>query len=122
MGPYYNGTLQTTRAGVRIAPIPNIAFTADYEYNDVRQLGESNPDLQTSLITGGVRLACNPNILAAVFYQYNSFTEQGRWNIRTSWQFAPLSFFYLVFNESSFDHSPVQNQSLICKLTYLKQF
>lgn len=121
-GPYYNGRLQTTKVGVRIAPIPNIAFTADYEYNDLRQIGEAHSDLQTSLVTGGVRLAYNPNILASVFYQYNSFTEQGRWNIRTSWQFAPLSFLYLVFNESSFDNSPVQNQSLICKLTYLKQF
>ena len=56
------------------------------------------------------------------FYQYNTFDKRGRWNIRGSWEFAPLSFVYLVFNESSFRDSPVQNQSFISKLTFLKQF
>jgi hypothetical protein len=121
-GHYYNGMLQTTRVGVRIAPIPNVAITADYEYNDLSQIGEAKKNLNTSLITGGVRLAYNPNILASVFYQYNSFTEQGRWNVRGSWQFSPLSFLYVVFNESSFDNSLARNQSLICKVSYLKQF
>jgi hypothetical protein len=121
-GHYYNGMLQTTRLGVRIAPIPNIAITAEYEYNDLRRIGEERKNLHTSLITGGIRLAYNPNILASVFYQYNSFTEQGRWNVRGSWQFAPLSFLYVVFNESVFDRSLAKNQSLICKVSYLKQF
>jgi hypothetical protein len=85
-GPYYNGSLQTTRAGIRLAPIPNIAFTADYEYNDLKRVGKEATNRSTSLVTGGLRLAYNPNILASIFYQYNSFTEQGRWNIRGSCQ------------------------------------
>lgn len=121
-GRYYNGTLQTTRIGVRVAPIPNISITADYEYNNLKRMGESRKNLNTTLITGGVRLACNPNILASVFYQYNSLTELGRWNVRGSWQFAPLSFIYIVFNESAVDNSLVRNQSMICKVSYLKQF
>jgi hypothetical protein len=121
-GPYYNGRLKTTRAGFRIAPLPNIALTVDYEYNDVTRMGEERSNVDANLITGSLRLAYNPNVLASVFYQYNSLTEQGRWNVRGSWQFAPLSFFYIVFNDSAFDNSLVQNQSLICKLTYLKQF
>ena len=121
-GDYYNGKLQTTTAGVRIAPIPNIALTVDYEYNDFKKVGIELEDKNTSLITGGLRLAFDANIQASVFYQYNSYNEQGRWNVRGSWQFAPLSFLYIVFNESSFDQSFIQNQSVICKISYLKQF
>jgi hypothetical protein len=121
-GPYYNGHLQTARLGVRVAPIPNVAMTAEYENNRLRGVGREGSQLTTHLVTGGLRLAYNPNVLASVFYQYNSFTHQGRWNVRASWQFAPLSFLHIVFNESLFKDSPVQNQSLIGKLSYLKQF
>lgn len=121
-GDYYNGKLQTTTAGVRIAPIPNIALTVDYEYNDFKKVGIELQNKNTSLVTGGLRLALDANIQASVFYQYNSYNEQGRWNVRGSWQFAPLSFLYVVFNETSFDNSSVMTQSLITKLTYLRQF
>lgn len=70
----------------------------------------------------GMRVAANPRIQLSTFYQYNDFDTKGRWNIRASWEFTPLSFLYLVFNESHFRESPVRNQSLIAKLTYLKQF
>lgn len=121
-GSYYNGQLKVYSATARIAPIPNIALTIDYELNKFENVGEESTNLETQLVTGGLRLAWNPNIQASVFYQYNSFNEQGRWNIRGSWQFAPLSFFYVVFNDTSFKDSPIQNQSLITKVTYLKQF
>jgi hypothetical protein len=51
-----------------------------------------------------------------------SADKQGQWNVRGSWEFAPLSFLYIVFNESDFRETPVKNQSFISKLTYLKQF
>jgi hypothetical protein len=75
-----------------------------------------------NLWTAGCRLAANPRIQFSGFYQYNTFDKQGRWNLRGSWELAPLSFLYLVFNESSFRDSPVKNQSFISKLTYLRQF
>jgi len=121
-GDYYNGKLRTTTVGARIAPIPNIALSLDYELNNFKAVGSENQDKNTLLITGGLRLAVDANIQASVFYQYNSFNEQGRWNVRGSWQFAPLSFLYVVFNETSFNNTPIQNQSLICKISYLKQF
>jgi hypothetical protein len=121
-GSYYDGTLQTAIAGVRIAPLPNISLIVNYEYNDLRQIGGENESVQASLISGELRLAYNPNIQASAFYQYNSLNEQGRWNIRASWQFAPLSFISVVFNDTSFQESLLQNQSLITKVTYLRQF
>ncbi|HCZ34919.1 MAG TPA: hypothetical protein DHV26_03230 [Cytophagales bacterium] len=121
-GDYYNGKLATTNVGARIAPIPNIAITFNYEYNDFAAVGSELRNQYTSLLTGGLRLAWDANIQASVFYQYNSFNDQGRWNVRGSWQFAPLSFLYLVFNETNFTTSLERNQSTICKISYLKQF
>jgi len=121
-GPYYNGSLRTLVLTGRVAPLPNIALSCTYERNSFKNLGINSEDLNTSLLTGSVRLAYNPRIQASVFYQYNSFNQHGRWNVRGSWEFAPLSFLYIVFNETSYRHSPVRNQAVINKITYLKQF
>lgn len=121
-GDYYDCSLQDLEMGVRLAPIPHIAFAAEYNYNGIRNLGEKQTTTDLHLLTGELRLAYNPRIRASAFYQYNTATEQGRWNVRGSWEFAPLSFLYVVFNENAFLDSSIRNQSLITKLTYLKQF
>lgn len=121
-GGYYNGKLNTLSISGRLAPSPYIAFTASYDYNDFKSFGTANDNFKTHLYTAGLRLAYNPRIQFSAFYQYNSYDEQGRWNLRGSWEFAPLSFLYIVFNEANFKESPVKNQSVISKLTYLKQF
>lgn len=121
-GGYYDGSLSTLTLAARFAPAPHIALTANYEHNNFKNFGITNDNFQTDLYTAGIRLAYNPRIQLSGFYQYNTFDKRARWNIRGSWEFAPLSFLYLVFNQSSFRDSPVQNQSFISKLTYLKQF
>jgi hypothetical protein len=121
-GGYYNGKLSTLTLAGRFAPLPHIAFTANYEHNTFKNFGTTNDNFKTDLYTAGLRLAANPRMQLSAFYQYNTFDKRARWNVRGSWEFAPLSFLYLVFNESSFRDSPVQNQSFISKLTYLKQF
>lgn len=121
-GGYYDGNLKTWLAGTRISPIPNIAFTFDYEHNNFKNFGEDLVNLQTDLYTAGIRLAYNPRIQLSGFYQFNTYDKRARWNIRGSWEFAPLSFVYIVFNENSLQNSTVKNQSLITKVTYLKQF
>jgi hypothetical protein len=123
-GSFYNGDRTTVEGGLRIAPIPHIAVTADYEYNNLVNLGEDEEDLQTHLITVGARFAANPRIQLSVFYQYNTFDEQGRWNIRGSWEYRPLSFVYLVFNDTQISgmEDPFQEQQFIGKVTFIKQF
>ncbi len=121
-GDYYNGKRDAIRAGVRLAPDPRVAFTLDYERNYLRGLGIAKTDLTTDLITGGMRLAWNSRIQLSAFYQYNSFTRQGRWNIRGSWEYRPLSFLYLVFNDAQITDSDFRNRNVIAKLSYLKQF
>ncbi len=123
-GNFYNGTRNTIIAGLRFAPLPHIAMTADYEHNDINGVGIAQQDLSTNLYTASLRLALNPRVQLSTFYQFNSFDDQGRWNVRFSWEYMPLSFVYLVFNDTRIDaFDPVQQQTqFISKITFLKQF
>ncbi len=123
-GNFYNGTRNTLNAGLRYAPLPNVSFTADYERNNLNGIGILNENLDADLYTGSLRLALNPRVQLSTFYQYNSFDEQGRWNVRFSWEYMPLSFIYLVFNDTQTDRfDPMQrNTQFISKITFLKQF
>ncbi|MCB0628855.1 MAG: DUF5916 domain-containing protein [Saprospiraceae bacterium] len=121
-GGYYSGKLSTLSLGGRVAPLPNIALTLDYEHNRFRDFGMERETFAVDLYTLGLRLAYNPRIQLSTFYQYNSFDERGRWNIRGSWEFAPLSFLYLVFNENTLEDHVLNNRNFISKVSYLKQF
>lgn len=123
-GQFYNGRRNRIRATTRFAPIPQLAISLDYEYNALRQVGIDQKNLYTNLYTSSLRLALNPQVQLSTFYQYNSFDRQGRWNIRFSWEYLPLSFVYLVFNDTETDiFDPVQqDQQFIGKLTLTKQF
>ncbi|MEL6253790.1 MAG: DUF5916 domain-containing protein [Bacteroidota bacterium] len=123
-GQFYNGRRNSIEAAARFAPIPHIALTVNYEYNDIDGLGIDNQDLETHLTTVGARFALNPTLQLSSFYQYNSLDKQGRWNVRMSWEYQPLSFLYLVFNETQVNQLdvPFLNQQFISKLTYIRQF
>ncbi len=123
-GDFYDGTRNTVRLAGRIAPIPHAALTVDYEYNDLNELGEGQEDLETHLTTIGARFALNPRVQLSSFYQFNSLDDLGRWNIRAQWEYQPLSFIYLVFNDTQIDglDDPFQEQQFIGKVTFLKQF
>jgi len=126
-GPFYDGQLTTINASLRFAPIPNIALSGEYEHNFARDLGENNTDTDVDLWTASLRLAANPRLQAQVFYQYNTLDRRGRWNARLSWEFRPLSFVYLVFNNTQqrglLGTDPVMARStgLIGKVSYMRQ-
>ncbi|WP_103863631.1 DUF5916 domain-containing protein [Aquimarina sp. I32.4] len=123
-GDFYNGNRKTVTAGIRYAPLPHVAITGDYEHNSLKNIGVQREGLKTDLYSASLRLALSPRMQVSSFYQYNSFDKRGGWNARLSWEYMPLSFIYLVFNDTqinSFD--PVQrNQQFISKITFLKQF
>lgn len=123
-GKFYNGKRSSYEFSGRLAPIPHIALTFDFEHNDLQDIGLADKDLSTNLYAIGSRLALNPRVQLSTFYQYNSFDEQGRWNVRFSWEYMPLSFVYLVFNDTQTDiFDPIQqNTQFISKITFLKQF
>ena len=121
-GNYYNGKLKSLNVTSRFAPLPQVALTAGYEYNVFANLGVTSDDFNTSLYSVGIRLAANPRLQVSSFYQYNSFDYRGRLNVRASWEFAPLSFVYFVFNDQQFQNTSIANQSVITKISYIKQF
>ena len=123
-GNFYNGTRNTLNAVLRYATFPNIFFTYDYEMINLYCICFLNDNLYADLYSGILRLALNPRVQLSTFYQYNSFDEQGRWNVRFSWEYMPLSFIYLVFNDTQTDIiDPIQrNTQFISKITFLKQF
>jgi len=123
-GGFYNGQRTSVEAGLRFVPIPHVALTVDYEFNDLKELGRLKEDLRTHLTTAGARFALNPRLQLSAFYQYNTFDEQGRWNVRGSWEYQPLSFIYLVFNDTRINRleNPFDEQQFISKITFLKQF
>ena len=121
-GNYYNGKLKSLNVTSRFAPLPQVALTGGYEYNVFANLGVTSDDFNTSLYSVGIRLAANPRLQVSSFYQYNSFDYRGRLNVRASWEFAPLSFVYFVFNDQQFQNTSIANQSVITKISYIKQF
>lgn len=123
-GEFYDGQRNTYELSGRFAPIPHVALTFDFEHNDIKNIGEERQNLSTNLYSIGSRLALNPRVQLSTFYQYNSFDKQGRWNIRASWEYMPLSFIYLVFNDTSTDNefSTIREQQFISKISFVKQF
>ncbi|MEO1516852.1 MAG: DUF5916 domain-containing protein [Bacteroidota bacterium] len=122
-GRFYNGTRRRMQFSGRLAPIPHIAVNLGYERNRFEDLGLREEDLSTTLVTLGGRIALNPRLQVSGFYQYNSFDEQGRWNVRASWEYLPLSFVYIVFNNTNIQGlaEPIRSRQLVSKITLIKQ-
>jgi hypothetical protein len=123
-GNFYDGRLTTIFTDLRIAPSPHFAITVDYELNRARSLGDNNTDKDVHLYSGGLRLALKAQLQATVFYQYNSLDNIGRWNARLSWEYRPLSFLYLVFNDTRSDLGMYRFRTTgaIGKLNWMRQF
>lgn len=131
-GGFYNGYLNNLQTTLRLSPLPNISLSTTYELNDFRRVGTESKSRLTHLLGTDLRLAWNPRLQLIGFYQYNSSIQRSVWNVRLSWEFQPLSFLFVVFNENQFMRTDrinardyrttVQNQSLIGKISYLKQF
>lgn len=122
-GAFFDGHQQQAQVSARWSPSPFVAMRLNYEVNALRGLGERDTSLTTHLAGPEVRVFLTPRVQWSAFYQYNSVVEQGSLNARFSWEFAPLSFLYVVYN----GRQPILNgigpraQSLIVKLSWLKQ-
>jgi hypothetical protein len=84
--------------------------------------------VQTRLLAPELRVAWNPRVQLSSFYQYNTSAERGTLNARFSWEFAPLSYLYVVYNDrrtiASGRDAPVPGlpaEQLLVKFVYLWQ-
>ncbi|MEM1042208.1 MAG: hypothetical protein AAGI91_06210 [Bacteroidota bacterium] len=101
-GGYFDGRLTTVEAAASAAPSPRLTLALRYELNDGRGLGVDGLDVQSHLVGADVRVALSPRLQATAFWQYNSLADLASLNARVSWEFAPLSFVYLVVNDARF--------------------
>ncbi|MEO0338280.1 MAG: DUF5916 domain-containing protein [Bacteroidota bacterium] len=129
-GGYFDGELNTISSSLRFAPVPHIQLTADYEFNRLSDLGEASRTVETQLIGTELRLALNPRVQLVSFLQYNTATDRTTLNSRFVWEYKPLSYIYLVYNDNRQDifdpesslTTTQQDQQSIFKVTYLRQF
>ena len=128
-GRYYDGQLHTGIAAMILAPIPHTSFTFRSEVNRFDHVGGYTGTVALYSIES--RLAVNPRLQLISFFQRNTYTDKNVWNVRLSWEFQPLSFLYLVYNRGAYAGTLAgpdarvnrqQEQHLIGKLSYLKQF
>lgn len=130
IGDYYDGEILSINGSVSYLFQPYLRLGFSYEYNDITNLGISETDVSTDLYSFSGRFALNPRFNLSTFYQRNAYSEIDNWNIRMSWEYQPLSFLFIVFNENSFFQQAdplgrrqrVLDQQGIAKITWLKQF
>lgn len=122
-GDYFDGQLTSYSLSSRYTPVPNIELSADVQLNQLRNLGISNSDENTQLYRLTARVAPNPRLHFSVFYQHDTLSDRSAWNLRLSWEYRPLSYLYLVYNESEVDGlqptDRLSQDQIILKWTYL---
>lgn len=118
-GGYYDGSIRTVTVSGRAAPIPQVAFTLNYEWDNFRNVS-AVPERTSHLASAELRLALNPRLQFVGFYQYNTAAERTSLNMRFSWEFEPLSFVYLVFNDGR--TFPTEGSGLLPRLQYATQY
>ncbi len=124
-GTYFNGSLISGDWTLQFVPIPHVSFSGRLNRNYFEKVGDLKETKTIDLYSLEGRFALNPRVQLIGFYQKNSENESHNYNIRLSWEYQPLSYIYLVFNQFAYQNSAFQNQienHVISKISYLKQF
>ena len=122
-GGFFDGRLDRAQLAGRWSPNPYVSLRGNYEVNRFQSLGVRDSAFVTHLAGPEVRVFASPRVQWSAFYQYNTAQARGSLNARFAWEFTPLSFVYVVYN----DRQAIQNglappaRSLIVKLSWLRQ-
>ncbi|MEW6320369.1 MAG: DUF5916 domain-containing protein [Acidobacteriota bacterium] len=125
-GGYFDGRLQTWRLQVQATPDPHLAVNAGYTVNRLSAMGPGRTSVTTHLATIESRLAASPRLQLVSFAQWNTVARQLTVNARLAWEYRPLSYLTVVYNDrSAIDGrgivvaAPPVSRQLIVKLTWL---
>jgi|SRR6476661_2261537 len=123
-GGYYDGRLHSLSFSARLAPSPHFFLQPSYGLDDFRGVGPEQLSRRVALYGLESRLALSPRLQLSGFYQRNSHDESQTLNLRLAWEYQPLSFVYLVFNEQGYRTAGERSteRGLIAKASFLKQF
>lgn len=122
-GGYFDGRRDRFIASARFAPSPYLAVNLDAEVNALHEVGIADTSLTTHLLAPELRVALSPRVQLTTFYQYNTAAERGALNARFSWEFAPLSFVYIVYNDTRaiLDAVTPADRALVLKVVWFGQ-
>jgi hypothetical protein len=124
LGGFYNGRLHYTMVGTRFSPIPHIAFRARGEQYKLKQVGMDIASADYYLYSLETRFALTPRLQLFLIYQENTSDRTKGFNSRFSWEYKPLSYVYLVFNNRAWTQNSLKQMDNTCifKINYLRQF
>ncbi len=123
-GEYFNGKIRSADWKLQFAPIPHISLLGEWNRNHFIQVGETLTTSVVDLYIVQGRFAINPKLQMTGFYQRNSFDKSKSYYFRFSWEYAPLSYVHLIFNQGKMESvlHPVNNENhFIAKISWLKQ-
>ena len=100
-GSYFNGRLDKLTSALKYTPIPNISFALNYEPNWLKGVGDGSKNKKIELVSTELELALNSKLGLTSFYQYNSEDGSSFSSIRFSWEYSPLSYFFILFNSGN---------------------
>ena len=127
-GSFYDGRRQQLIYRASPLPGPYVRFTFDYEANRFRDVGPDRIDRTTHLVSGQLRVTPTPQLGISTYYEYSSTTKLGVWNARVSWEFRPLFYLYLVYNDRRPSSeivpgviNPPEERQLLVKVTWMGQ-
>jgi hypothetical protein len=127
-GGYFDGHLQTYRAVFQATPDPRVAVNVDYTLNRLVEVGVSRATLSTHLLGAETRLAASPRLQFVSFVQWNTAARLVSANARLAWEYRPLSFVTIVYNDRSavdgrgvMVPEPIASRQLLAKVTWLWQ-
>ena len=124
VGNYFNGWLNNYSAAITFVPIPNIAVVGTITDNDFRNVGDTRHD-NVSLASFNGSFALNTKLILSALIQANTANYSIGYNFRLAWEYRPLSYLYLVFNELNQENSlskVVPYQQEVIKVSFLYQF
>ena len=122
-GRYYDGSYHSVTTTFILAPVPYVYLSGVAEIGKTVDLGEKRDTHNVALYTVESRLAVNPRIQLTSLFQKSSVSNSVGWNVRLAWEYRPLSYVYLVFNNNTTNDIVRRNDKVfIAKISYLKQF
>ena len=118
-GQFFNGTKKSIQAriGYRIEPIVQTSLNISY---DKIELPKPYDTAGLWLVGPKINFTFNKKLFWSNYIQYSNIGESLGINSRLQWRFAPLSDFYLVYNDNYFasDIFAPKLRSLTFKLSY----
>lgn len=123
LGNFYNGSFNTVNGTINIAPAPHVFLSPSIDLGRLKNFGEKSIDKKVSLYSLQSRLALHPRLQLSTLFQKSNISNSLNWNTRLAWEYQPLSYFYMVYNNNTVEQVLRTNeQQSIVKLSFLKQF